>query len=670
MRFGMNKQGLILLMAGLFLIAGCTSPDRNKDQAKKLPDFPTQPVNYWEVKVTDDFWAPRMETNRLVTIPYLFRMNEDTGRVDNFRIAAGLKAGQHTGKRYNDSDIYKAIEAAAYTLKTNPDPKLKQQIDDLVAIIGQAQEPDGYLFTARTIDPENPAAGAGQERWSNLRVSHELYNLGHLYEAAVAYYQASGEKNLLNLAIKSADLLVKTFGPDKRRAFPGHQEVEIGLAKLYRVTGREDYLNLAKFFLDERGHYHGGEVYPRSSPFYIYNSEEYLQNHRPVLEQTEAVGHSVRAAYMYNAMLEIAALGGWPEYATASQKIWENTVNKKLYLTGGIGSAGEYEAFGADYELPNEQAYAETCAAVGNAFWNQRLFQYEGDGQYIDLLERIIYNGLLSGVGLSGDKFFYQNPLASKGKYERSSWFEVACCPANAARFLATFPGYIYAHSADEVFINLFVKSRANFAFSQTELEIVQEGRYPWFGSIQIGINPKRVREFTVCLRIPGWAQNRPLPGDLYNYHDSQAGQVVVKLNRKPVPVAVDRGYLRLKRKWKMGDVMEVLFPLEIKRVIANEQVKEDRGKVAVERGPVLYCAEGQDNGGTALNLALPDSSRLQAWYRSDLLGGVGVITGSGLAVDGQGGESRKQNLFLIPYCVWANRGPWEMTVWLIRKTS
>lgn len=666
----MNKQGLILLMAGLFLIAGCTSPDRNKDQAKKLPDFPTQPVNYWEVKVTDDFWAPRMETNRLVTIPYLFRMNEETGRVDNFRIAAGLKAGQHTGKRYNDSDIYKAIEAAAYTLKTNPDPKLKQQIDDLVAIIGQAQEPDGYLFTARTIDPENPAAGAGQERWSNLRVSHELYNLGHLYEAAVAYYQATGEKNLLDLAIKSADLLVKTFGPDKRRAFPGHQEVEIGLAKLYRVTGREDYLNLAKFFLDERGHYHGGEVYPRSSPFYIYNSEEYLQNHRPVLEQTEAVGHSVRAAYMYNAMLEVAALGGWSEYATASQKIWENTVNKKLYLTGGIGSAGEYEAFGADYELPNEQAYAETCAAVGNAFWNQRLFQYEGDGQYIDLLERIIYNGLLSGVGLSGDKFFYQNPLASKGKYERSSWFEVACCPANAARFLATFPGYIYAHSADEVFINLFVKSRANFAFSQTELEIVQEGRYPWFGSIQIGINPKRVREFTVCLRIPGWAQNRPLPGDLYNYHDSQAGQVVVKLNRKPVPVAVDRGYLRLKRKWKMGDVMEVLFPLEIKRVIANEQVKEDRGKVAVERGPVVYCAEGQDNGGTALNLALPDSSRLQAWYRSDLLGGVGVITGSGLAVDGQGGESRKQNLFLIPYCVWANRGPWEMTVWLIRKTS
>jgi len=664
----MKKNGLTLLLAGLILTVGC-APAR-QTETRKLPDFPVEPVNYWQVKVTDNFWAPRMEINRLVTIPYLFRMNEESGRVDNFRIAAGLKTGKHTGKRYNDSDVYKAIEAAAYTLKTNPDPELKKQIDELVDLIRQAQEPDGYLFTARTIDPKNPAPGSGQERWSNLRVSHELYNLGHLYEAAVAYYQATGEKNLLDLATRSADLLVKTFGPDKRRAFPGHQEVEIGLVKLYRVTGREDYLKLAKFFLDERGHYHGGEVFPESSPFYIYNSEEYLQNHRPVLEQTEAVGHAVRASYMYSAMLEVAALGSWPEYARASTNLWENVVNKKLYLTGGIGSTGEYEAFGADYELPNEQAYAETCAAVGNAFWNQRLFQYEGDGKYIDVLERIIYNGLLSGVGLSGDKFFYQNPLASKGKYERSSWFEVACCPANAARFLATFPGYIYAHSEEEVFINLFVKSTANFEFKGTELEIVQETRYPWFGSVKIGINPNRVREFTVCLRIPGWAQNKPLPGNLYSYLEGTSGQIVVRLNRKLVPVEVDHGYLRLKRKWTRGDAIEVLLPLEIKRVIAHEKVKEDRGKVAVERGPVVYCAEGLDNGGTALSLVLPDSSRLQAWYRDDLLGGVEVITGSGLALDEQGQASRKQNLFLIPYATWANRGPWEMAVWLIRKTS
>ncbi|MDD8020765.1 MAG: glycoside hydrolase family 127 protein [Acidobacteriota bacterium] len=646
----------------------CTSTEQNQDTSKKFPDYSIQAVNYWQVKVTDDFWGPRMETNRLMTIPYLFRMNEETGRVDNFRIAAGLKTGRHTGKRYNDSDVYKAIEAAAYTLKNYPDSKLKKQIDDLAAIIARAQEPDGYLYTARTIEPKKPAPGSGQERWSNLRISHELYNLGHLYEAAVAYYQATGEKNLLNLAIKSANLLVRTFGPDKRRAFPGHQEIEIGLARLYRVTGNEDYLKLARFFLDERGHYHDGEVFAKDSPFYIYNSEEYLQNHLPVLQQTEAVGHAVRAVYMYRAMLEVAALGNSPEYARASEKLWENVVNKKLYLTGGIGSTGEYEAFGADYELPNEQAYAETCAAVGNAFWNQCLFQSEGDGKYIDVLERIIYNGLLAGVGLSGDKFFYQNPLASRGKYERSNWFEVACCPANAARFLATFPGYIYACSEEEVFINLFVKSTANFEFKKTELEIIQETKYPWFGSVKIGINPKRVREFTVCLRIPGWAQHQPLPGYLYSYLDGESGQIMVRLNRKLLPVKVERGYLRLTRKWKNGDVIEILFPLEIKRVVASEQVAEDRGKVAVERGPIVYCAEGRDNGGTALNLVLPDGAKLQSWYRNDLLGGAGVVTGQGLAVDEQTRETRKQNLFLIPYCLWANRGPWEMAVWLIRQ--
>jgi DUF1680 family protein len=666
----MKERLFVIFILGLLLTPGWLYSGSDENKPKSAGDYPIKPVNFWEVKVTDEFWAPRMETNRLVTIPYLFKMNEETGRVDNFRIAAGLKKGKHTGKRYNDSDVFKAIEAAAYSLKTNPDPELKKKIDELVSIIARAQEPDGYLYTARTIDPKNPAPGAGKERWSNLRVSHELYNLGHLYEAAVAYYQATGEKNLLEVALKSADLLVKTFGPDKLHAFPGHQEVELGLVKLYRVTGNENYLKLAKFFLDERGHYHGGEVYPKSSPFYIYNSEEYLQNHKPVLEQTEAVGHAVRATYMYSAMLDVAALGGYPQYAQASEKLWENVVNKKLYLTGGIGSTGEYEAFGADYELPNLTAYAETCAAVGNTFWNQRLFQLTGDGQYIDVLERIIYNGLLSGVGLSGDKFFYQNPLASEGKYERSSWFEVACCPANAARFLATFPGYIYAHSDEEIFINLFVASTANFEFKNTRVEIVQKTKYPWLGLVDIGVNPSRVREFTLCIRIPGWTQGRPVPGDLYRYLESGAGQIIVRLNGKLLPVNIDHGYLRLKRKWIRGDIIEILFPMEIKRVLANEQVAEDRGKVAVERGPIVFCAEGRDNGGTALNLALPDSSKLQQWYRSDLLGGVGVITGNGLVVDARGQIIRKQNLFLIPYCTWGNRGAWEMAVWLIRKSG
>ncbi len=662
----MRKAMLGCLMASILIFSGCEKPPARPESAGS--DYPIQPVNFWEVKVTDEFWAPRMETNRLVTVPYLFRMNEETGRVDNFRIAAGLKTGKHTGKRYNDSDVYKAIEAAAYTLKTNPDPALKQQIDDLVALIGRAQESDGYLFTTRTIDPKNPAPGSGRERWSNLRVSHELYNLGHLYEAAVAYYQASGERNLLDIAIKSADLLVRTFGPGKQRGFPGHQEVEIGLIKLFRVTGNKSYLELARFFLDERGNYHGGEVYPTTSPFHIYNSEEYLQNHRPVLEQTEAVGHAVRATYMYSGMLDLAALGGYPEYARASRTLWENVVGKKMYLTGGIGSTGEYEAFGPEYDLPNEQAYAETCAAVGNAFWNQRLFQMEGDGRYIDVLERIIYNGLLSGVGLTGDRFFYQNPLASRGKYERSSWFEVACCPANAARFLATFPQYIYARSWEEVYVNLYVNSSANFEFQNTRLEIIQETKYPWLGQVKIGVNPSRVREFALCLRIPGWAQGQPVPSDLYRYLDGEAGQVVVRLNRKIIPVEVDRGYLRIKRRWVRGDVVEILFTMPIRRVVANPQVAENRGRVAIERGPVVFCAEGRDNGGTALNLAVPDSARFQQWYRNDLLGGVTVITGGGLAVDDRGNEVRKQNLFLIPYSVWANRGAWEMAVWLLRK--
>ena len=662
----MKRIAMVYLLSSILVFTACEKPPSAPEVAEN--DYPIQPVNFWEVKVTDEFWAPRMETNRLVTVPYLFRMNEETGRVDNFRIAAGLKKGKHTGKRYNDSDVYKAIEAAAYTLKTHPDPELKRRIDNLVEIIARAQEPDGYLFTTRTIDPKNPAPGSGAERWSNLRVSHELYNLGHLYEAAVAYFQATGEKNLLEVAIKSADLLLRTFGPDKRRGFPGHQEIEIGLVKLYRVTGNKDYLELARFFLEERGHYHGGQVYPASSPFHIYNSEEYLQNHKPVLEQTEAVGHAVRATYMYCGMLDVAALGGYHEYARASRALWENVVGQKMYLTGGIGSTGEYEAFGANYYLPNEQAYAETCAAVGNAFWNQRLFQMEGDGRYVDVLERVIYNGLLSGVGLSGDRFFYQNPLASRGKYERSSWFEVACCPANAARFLATFPQYIYAHSGQEVFVNLYVNSTARFDFQNTKLEIIQETKYPWLGLVKVGVNPARVREFVLCLRIPGWVQGRPVPSDLYRYVDGEAGQVVVRLNRKVIPVEIDRGYLRIKRRWVRGDVVEILFPLPVRRVVAHPEVAENRGRVAIERGPVVFCAEGRDNGGTALNLAVPDTTRFQQWYRNDLLGGVTVITGSGLVVDDKGNEVRKQNLFLIPYFGWANRGAWEMAVWLLRK--
>ncbi len=660
------------IIPGLLLAWVLSSPVFAAKEGTGNGDYPISAVDFTKVRLTDEFWAPRIETNRIVTIPYLFRMNEDTGRVDNFRKAAGLMKGPYAGKRYNDSDVYKAMEAAAYALMLSPDPAQKKTLDDLVAIIGKAQEPDGYVFTARTTDPENPAPGSGKGRWSNLRVSHELYNVGHMYEAAVAHYRATGERSFLNIAVKNADLLLKTFGPGRRRGFPGHQEIEIGLAKLYRVTGERKYLDLARFFLDERGHYHQGETYPATSPFRIYNSEEYLQNHKPVLDQTEAVGHAVRAAYMFTGMCDVSALGGWPEYARASARLWENVAGKKLYLTGGIGSTGEYEAFGGDYDLPNARAYAETCAAVGNAFWNQRLFLLSGDAKYIDVLEKIMYNGLPSGVSLDGKRFFYQNPLESSGRVERSSWFEVACCPANIARFLPTVPGYVYATGKDALYVNLFVASTARFDWRGSSIELIQETKYPWEGMVRIHVNPSRAGEFTVMIRIPGWARNQALPGELYRFLDSHEQPVRVRLNRKPIPLTLERGYLKLVRKWRRGDTIDLSLPLAIRQVVASDAVKEDAGKVALQRGPIIFCAEGVDNGGRVLNLLMPPDAKLRNWFRPDLLGGTGFVTGKVLAAErdknGKILEARPHDFMAVPYYAWANRGRGEMAVWLPRE--
>ncbi len=662
------------LIASVFLLAGFIFLFLRAQLPVMNPDYQIQPVDFAKVKLEDEFWAPRLETNRTITIPYLFKMNEESGRTDNFRIAAGLKSGKHTGKRYNDSDVYKAMEAAAYSLRLRPDPQLKAKLDELISIIGKAQEPDGYIFTTRTIDPQNPAPGSGKERWSNLRVSHELYNVGHMYEAAVAHFQATGERSFLEIGLKNADLLVRTFGPGKRRAFPGHQEIEIGLAKLYRITGNPKYLDLARFFLDERGHYVNGETYSADSPFAIYNSEEYLQNHKPVLEQTEAVGHAVRATYMYSGMADVAALAGEPEYAAAIGRLWADVVGKKLYITGGIGSTGEYEAFGAAYDLPNAAAYAETCAAVGNAFWNQRMFQLSADGKYVDVLERIIYNGILPGVSLSGDRFFYQNPLESAGKYERSHWFEVACCPANVARFLPTIGSYMYATRGNDLFINLFAASSASVRLSGRTVDFVQETKYPWDGAVKILVNPSRVGRFTIFLRIPGWAQNQAVPGDLYRFLDRSEQPVKLLVNRKPVDFALEKGFAKLDRKWGRNDLIELFLPMPVRRIIAHDLVKEDAGKAALQRGPIVFCAEGIDNGGKVLNLFLPDNARVTHWFRPDLLGGVAIITAKAEAIDfdarGKILGRRAHELVAVPYFAWANRGPNEMTVWLPRTEA
>jgi uncharacterized protein len=627
-------------------------------------DYPIRPVPFTQVRVDDAFWAPRIETNRAVTIPYAFKMNEATGRVDNLRKAAGLMKGPFLGRRFNDSDVYKVLEAAAYASMEERrvvSPDLGKKMEEWIGIIAKAQEPDGYLYAARTIDPKNPALGAGQERWSNLRVSHELYNVGHLYEAAVAHFQATGKRSLLDIAVKNADLIDRTFGPGKKRGFPGHQEIEIGLAKLSRATGEKRYLDLAKFFLDERGHYFGGERHDPKDPFAVYDSDEYMQNHRPVLEQDEAVGHAVRAMYMYAGMADVAALGGYPEYVRAIDRLWENVVGKKLYLTGGIGARDTSEAFGDAYELPNATAYTETCAAIGNALWQQRLFLLHGEARFADVLERIMSNGLLSGVSLDGMSFFYQNPLESDGKrvlYQgqtvRAPWFEVACCPPNITRFLPSVPGYVYGVRDDNLYINLFMSNSAEVDVRGGRVSIRQETRYPWDGNIRISVSPGKPAEFSVLVRVPGWARNEPVPSDLYRFLDRSEETPTLRVNGAPKSITLEKGYARIRRAWKEGDVIELSLPMPVRRVAAHASVQADAGRVALQRGPIVYCAEGIDNGGRALRLTLPDTAGLTAEFRPGLLKGVVVI--------------KAKDFLAIPYYAWANRGAGEMEVWFPRK--
>jgi DUF1680 family protein len=671
---GFTRVALAIISLVLLALSPATVPAREpQDSYRTLPrDYPVRPVAFTDVKITDAFWAPRLETNRTVSIPAALKMNEETGRVDNFRKAAHLMTGPYKGKRYNDSDVYKAMEGAAYTLMLHPDPALRKRLDDLVAIIGKAQEPDGYLYTTRTIDPGNPAPGAGPERWSNLRVSHELYNVGHMYEAAVAHYLATGERSFLDVAVKNADLLVRTFGlgPGQRRGFPGHQEVEIGLAKLFRVTGRRAYLDLAKFFLDERGHYFGGEKHAPNDPFAVYDSDEYMQNHKPVLEQDEAVGHAVRAMYMYAGMADVAALGGYPEYTKAIDRLWESVVGKKMYLTGGVGSRGIVEGFGENYDLPNN-AYAETCAAIGNALWNERLFLLHGDSKYVDVMERVMYNGLLSGVSLSGDRFFYQNPLESAGGYARSPWFEVACCPPNITRFLPSISGYIYAKKEDTVFVNLFVASGSRIDINGEKVMLIQDTSYPWDGTVKITVNPEGgIADFEVAVRIPGWARNEAVPGGPFRFLDRNDEKPSLRVNGKSAGIDLSAGYARIRRTWKVGDVIELSLPMPVRRVVANDLVAADAGLVALERGPIVFCAEGVDNGGDVLDMVVPDSAKLRSLFRPDLLGGVQVITGPATvyvtAKDGKA-EAKKLEFQAVPYYAWANRGGGEMSVWLPR---
>ncbi|HOW85649.1 MAG TPA: glycoside hydrolase family 127 protein [Candidatus Aminicenantes bacterium] len=666
---------LVLLLAGGLASAACRGRSAAPGAAAPDRDYPIRPVAFTEVRLTDAFWAPRLETNRTVSVPYALRLIEETGRVDNFRKAAHLMTGPTIGRRFNDSDVFKAMEAAAYTLRLHPDPALEKTLDDLVALIGRAQEPDGYLYTTRTADPARPAAGAGPERWSNLRVSHELYNVGHMYEAAVAHFQATGKRTFLAIAEKNAGLLLRTFGtgPGQRHGFPGHQEIEIGLAKLYRATGNSAYLDLARFFLDERGRYFGGERHAPGDPFALYDSDEYLQNHRPVLEQDQAVGHAVRAMYMYSGLADVAALGGYPGYVAAIDRLWLDVAGRKQYLTGGIGARSGSEAFGDAYELPNAEAYAETCAAIGNALWNYRLFLLHGESKYMDVFERVLYNGLLSGVSLSGDRFFYQNPLESAGGYQRSPWFEVSCCPPNMTRFLPSLPGYVYATRDDVVFVNLFIAGSGRVALPGRTVVLTQETRYPWDGTVVMTVAPDRPGPFELAVRIPGWARGQAMPAGLYRFLDAGAGEPVLKVDGQTVALDLSDGYARIRREWKTGETIELALPMPVRRVVAADAVAEDAGRVALQRGPVVFSVEGVDNGDRVFDLVLGDGVPLSAGFRPDLLDGVVVISGEAAAVSktaaGKTVESPRPFL-AIPYYAWANRGGGQMLVWLPRTSA
>jgi DUF1680 family protein len=586
-------------------------------------------------------------------------------------MAAEAKGKFCTTYPFDDTDIYKTLEGASFSLAVHRDSKLEAYIDSLITLIAKAQEPDGYLYTARTINPAATHAWAGKERWEKEReLSHELYNAGHLYEAAAAHFQATRKRNLLNIALKNADLVCSVFGPGKRRVAPGHEIVEMGLVKLYRITGKREYLATAKFFIDERGRYPG---YDRTSTD-SWKSGAYWQDDKPVVNQTEAEGHAVRAGYLYAAVADVAALTGDDSLLKAIDQIWTNVVEKKIYVQGSVGAIGDGERYGNNYELPNSTAYNETCAAISNMYWNQRMFLLHGDAKYIDVLEKMLYNGLISGVGLDGKSFFYTNAMEIKNSFQhkdmeasRSGWFECSCCPTNLARLIPSIPGYMYAQKEDNLYVNLFINSQTEIMIHNRPVQVVQQNNYPWDGSLVFHINPAKATAFNLLVRIPGWAQNKAIPSSLYRFQNEAMAKPVIKINGQLVDYALQNGYAAINRTWNKQDVLEVSLPMEIRRVVANEKVKDNLGKVALQRGPLMYCAEWMDNHGQTSNLILPKDTDFNSAFTPGLLNGVVVLNAVVPAVNIQNSENvstQKQTFTAIPYYSWANRGKGEMMIW------
>ena len=644
-----NKVLILFSSCALAGLWSCSAP------VYQQPDAPIQEVPFTQVHIEDQFWSPRIETNRTVSIPSAFKECEKNGRFDNFALAASMIQGEHQGDfSFDDTDPYKVIEGASYSLAVKYDPKLDHYLDSVITIIAAAQEPDGYLTTCVTNKCTRLSGWWGSSRWEKIN-SHELYNSGHLYEAAVAHYRATGKRTLLDVAIKNADLVCQVFGPNEgqKHVPSGHPIIEMALAKLYKVTGDEKYLNMAKYFVEETG---------RGTDGHRLNA--YSQDHKPILQQDEIVGHAVRAGYLYSGVADVAALTHDTAYFHALTRLWENLVSKKLFITGGMGSRPQGEGFGPNYELNNHTNYCETCASIANVYWNYRMFLATGEAKYMDVLERALYNGVISGVSLSGDKFFYDNPLESMGEHERQRWFGCACCPGNVTRFMASVSNYVYATQGNDIYVNLYIQGKSEMKTTDNQVQLVQTTGYPWEGKVSIQVKPEKESEFAIRLRIPGWLQSTPVASDLYAY-TTPAEKYILKVNGSTVKPAEGDGYATIVRTWKPDDVIELELPMEVRRVKANDQVEDDRGMLAMERGPIVYCLEGIDQPDSVVfNKFIPADAKIGATFDANLLKGVMVLSGTAKEV-AQDGSIKDVPFKAVPYSTWNNRGAGQMEVWV-----
>ncbi|MCP9761985.1 glycoside hydrolase family 127 protein [Lacihabitans soyangensis] len=643
--------------------------------------YPYQGITFNKVHLNDNFWLPKIEINRTETISWSFHQSKITGRIKNFEQAAA-RSGKLCGVYvFDDSDVYKIIEGASYSLQIKYDKKLDDYVDSLIAVIGAAQEPDGYLFTTRTMGDTHEWIGS-QRYEKEHELSHELYNMGHFYESATAHFLATGKRNMLDLAIKNANHLLTVFGPGKKSVAPGHQVIEIGLVKMYLATGDKRYLDLSQFFIECRGK----RIYAKTAgdkEATVWETGEYWQDHKPAIEQTEAIGHAVRATYLYSGMADVAALTQNQAYLNAIIKIWENAAGKKTYITGGIGSSGGWEGFGPDYQLPNESAYCETCAGIGNVYWNHRMFMLTGESKYMDMVERTLYNGILGGIGLDGKTFYYANPMEYttingklSGENKRSPWFKCSCCPSNICRFMPSIPGYIYAQKGAQVFVNLYIGSESSFSIdTKNSVSVKQTSNMPWEGNVkfEVGTNNKKGTTFSLNLRVPGWIDGRIFPTNLYEVREISEYGGIVKVNGIEVDVRRNnQGYFEINRLWKKGDIVELNLPMYTQKVYSNEKIETNKNLISIQRGPLMYCAEFADNDGKTSNIVFGTASNFTHNFEPNLLNGVITLSTTAKVFNFTEQEinTSTKTVKLIPYYARSNRGIGEMKLWFPTKIT